>query len=465
MQTGRVSGRPRFESERTADLKERKTSDWATAGPWLRYAISLFYGFAIIKNYEHLSYWWEYIGFKFLPQTWTVQIALIALAAVPALFLPIRPKNILQLSAWTLHFTVFLPGLLIPPNQAYIVGDRIYLLFGLLLVSAIGFNLLSRISAKAWTIPRMPADLFWGGLLGVYVLLNGAIFYVFGNSLSIAGIENVYEQRALANNVLGSNIIVYAIGGLTGAINPFLIAYGVRNKNYFLVALGVASQVLAYASLAGKIIIFSTLVVVFASLIIDQNNRVRIWRMSLVFVVTALIGLLWLPYYVPTNGAIHQMTSILYMRTLYLPGVLIGAYGEFFSTFEATYLSHSQVGRLFTEYPYGTLSVGQVVGAYVTPGAGYDYNNYIATFIAGDGIASFGLVGVPIATAIGWVAITILDRIAGKGDRAVILAASLPFIILLSNSSIFTSLLTGGGILLALLLGVSGNLEQKADRG
>jgi hypothetical protein len=431
--------------------------------PLLRFVMALAYGIAMLFAYRALSAWWSYAGFDYQPLG-VLTIPLLVATALPSLALPKRPRSLAAFASWVLFYSLFMPALIIPPLQGWVSGWRAGQLFFVLLASTFLFIAMTGARpGRPFSLPRVKGGIFWTGVLSLWIILHGSIVLFFGASLSLAGFDSVYEQRSTAALLLQGGLIVYVLSNAAGALNPFLVATGIADRKWWRVPLGVVGQVIVYSSLAGKIVLVFPIVIGAAFLLFDRSGRLRPNRIGIGLTTVALIGVPILASYVPVTGTFSAIVDLVYFRTLYLPGVLVGAYYDFFSIYPVTYFSHSIIGRAFFEYPYGIWSVGQVVGAYVTPVVSYDQiNNYNANFIASDGIAGLGLIGVPVSVVLAALILRFVDRLLGHVDLRVRCAAFVPFIMWLSDGSLFTALLTGGGVLITLLVWLWGCTKQES---
>lgn len=430
------------------------------------FGLALAYGALMVVVYRLLSLSWGYLGFDYRPLGATVG-PLVVIASLPALMLPSRPRSLAEFGSWLLFFSLFQPAMIIPQLQGWVLGSDAALLLGVLFLSTIVFIGMARVPFRPWPVTRFDNRLFWIAVLTLWTLMHAALILYFGSTLSLAGIEEVYEQRADAVMQLGSGYIVYVITNAAGAVNPLLIAIGLHERKWWAVGLGVLGQLLVYATLAGKIVLVYPIIIAGVFLMFTRGGEMRPIRIGLVLVAVALLG-------VPLQAGRHALgdtaqsfIDLIYMRTLYLPGVLVGAYSDFFSVYPLTFFSHSIVGRMLVEYPYGDWSVGQVVGAYVTPGSGYRINNYNANFIAADGIAGLGLVGIPLVVLAAAMILRLMDKLLSRGiDLRLLCAAYVPFLTRLADGSLPTALLTGGGVLLTILLWLyAGTKDREAHGG
>ena len=339
--------------------------------------------------------------------------------------------------------------MVIPPQQGVLPTDALFLLEFLIWISAALLILLLK-NGTPFPVIRLRKRLLLQGVFGCWILGNIAILAVYGETMNLVGIAEVYEQRSTANQVSGA-AIVYVLGFMSGAINPFLLGVGIAQKRPLLITLAITGQIIVYSTLAGKVVLGSTLLVI-ATFFAFRYGKVVFTRVYAAVLVLGIMGpIVSKPRYV-TGELISTLSDLIYMRILVMPGVLVGCYSDFFSRYPKTYLSHSIVGRYFVEYPYGPESVGQVIGRHVTPSASMSVNNYNANFIAADAVTGFGSWGIPPIFAFFAFTLWIISKLVGREHTPIACAVLVPFIVSLADSSIFTAILTGGGAAAAVLL-------------
>jgi hypothetical protein len=100
----------------------------------------------------------------------------------------------------------------------------------------------------------------------------------------------------------------------------------------------------------------------------------------------------------------------------------------------------------FVHYPYQE-SLGEVIG-YDLVGGDLNAN---ASFYATDGYAALGAAGIVLIGPVVGLFLAAANAMTARSLRLAC-AAIVPFVMIISNSSLFTSLLTGGGFLLLLLV-------------
>lgn len=419
--------------------------------------IGAIYATLLLLTYQELSKLWSYMGFWYRPPEPSVTAVTIVAAAALGFLLPVRSWTVVGFAKWILYFILFIPALIIPPQQGALVDEELFLLCALVWVCAAAMILFLRDGTPFRPIAVTETVLFQG-VLAAWVLGNVAIIWVFGRSISIVGLEQVYEQRS-AVATLGSGGIGYIMGIMSGAVNPFLLVVGLSRKRPLYIALALVGQILIYSTLAGKVVLGSTLLII-GTYMVFRGEKVAFSRIYAGILTLAVLGPITTRPELYTGGLAATFSDLVYMRILVLPGVLVGVYSEFFLRYPVTHLSHSLIGRPFFDYPYGTESVGQVIGRYVTPSLGDAVNNYNANFIAADGVAGFSTWGIPIIflLAAGW--LWVMSKLVGRGNRRVVCAVLTPFVVSLADASLFTAILTGGGAFAALLLYLLRSAEQ-----
>lgn len=429
----------------------------SSVGPRLVTAlIGSLYALFLLWTYQELSSQWDYLGFWYQPQPTWVTATSVSMVGLLGLCLPTQNWTVVGFAKWVLYFLLFVPSLMIPPQQGVLPFNELIPLELLIWGSAAAFTLLLR-DGRPFAPLRLTRAVFWTGVLGAWGIGNVAIYMVFGESLNFVGIDQVYEQRASVATLAGA-LIVYVMGMLGGAINPFLLVVGITRRQPVLVGLAVVGQLLIYATLAGKVVLGSTLLTI-GTLFAFRHGRVVFARIHTAVVFFAVLGpIVAIPR--ATTGILSTISDLVYMRILLLPGVLVGVYSDFFLRYPVTYFSHSLIGRPFSEYPYGVESVGQVIGRYVTPSANIEVNNYNANFIAADGIAGFSSWGVPLIFLLTGLWLWFVSRLVGRIDRPIACAVLMPFVVSLADASLFTAILTGGGGAAALLLYFYRSIEE-----
>jgi hypothetical protein len=148
--------------------------------------------------------------------------------------------------------------------------------------------------------------------------------------------------------------------------------------------------------------------------------------------------------------------TLLYMRTFCMVGVLMSFYTEFFQTHPYTYFSHINVVRAYVPYPYSE-ALGNVIGHFMVPEVGGQVMDANASFLATDGMAALGFAGVVLSGIFFRIFIGIFNVAVDFKVLALGCCALVPLLMSVTNASLFSSLLTNGGGVLAVVLYFYGN--------
>lgn len=392
-----------------------------------------------------------YFGFKYEFPGWGYVVLSYTLATIPSLYLPTKlslPSTFLN---WIIYVMVYIPSQLVPMFQNYQSHESVtvymFTLFG-------GMTFMIWISGKrGFKFPEMKINskIFWI-IFGVMALaLTTWVLVAFGDHMRWPSLEDIYDQRAKSAEVIGDSLLGYATAILSGAINPFLMAYGLSQGKKVPFILGAGGQVFLYLTAAMKGILLSVIIIPLIFILIrrySQRIGVAIMGYSVMLVSLTLFFLSGYDddIYDGQGNWIGQLGSLIFVRIFGMSGLLSGWYHDFFSQFPLTYFTQITVLSKIFKYPY-QMSLGEEVGAFYMS-KGLDAN---AHFWASDGLSS-GIVGVVIISILAGLLFWIINAVSRKHDLTF---ATLTFafaVINLCNASLFTCLLSGGIILLLTFL-------------
>jgi len=412
---------------------------------------------------EYLYPTWGYFGFDYNPPG-TGYLALAwVLSVAPSLWMPMRLARPSQLAYWVLYITVIIPSMFVP---MYAGMNPVTEIFLLMLTLFMGFA----IAGSSYLLPlfhvglpKIPKPLFWMVLATVAILMTVWLLIVFRGHLQLVSFGVVYEVREAANDVAEGSLVNYAFMLLTGAINPFLMGYGLYFKRRWLFVAGALGQVLIYSVGGTK---GSILSVVF---ILGIHLMLKLRKVPFALVLASISFLILAGTTFSTQltgtGDVSFFSGIvqfvILMRMLSINGLLTAQYFDFFQHNPLTHLSHIHGVNWFVHYPYSN-PVGQEIGlAY----AGTTDLDATAHFWATDGIGGFGLVGVLLVSVVCALVFWILDSVSRRHDPRLVAVVTAYAAYNLANISIFTSLLSGGLTLLIFVLYVmpKAGLKKSGD--
>jgi hypothetical protein len=371
------------------------------------------------------------------------------LSLLPCLWMPIQLTRPSQLAYWVLYISVLVPSMFVPlyaeMEPAREIAGLMLVLFAAFWVVGCAYRL------PLWRTPpaQVSSRALWRCLAMVFAALSVWMIVVFRHHLHLVSFADVYDLREAANDVADGSAVNYAFMLLTGAINPFFMAYGLFCRRRWLFLAGAAGQMLVYSVGGTKGAILSILF--FPAMYLLLRMR------KLPFGVTLSLGCLallagCLGAYLATGQEPGVLLSlalfVVLARTLGMGGLLTAQYYDFFQRNPFTYWSHIKGVNWFVPYPY-QYPVGQELGiAY----AGTTRLDATSHFFATDGIGAAGLPGVLLIAVVCGFVFWVLDSVSQRHDPRLAALVTTYAAYNLANISIFTTLLSGGlGLLIVLL--------------
>ena len=400
--------------------------------------------------YVHYLYpTWDYFGFDYNPPSTGYLILAWILSVAPSLWMPLKLTRPSQLAYWVLYIAVIIPSMFVPLVAGLTSATEVSFLMVTLFV---GFA----ISGASYFLPlhHFPASmisrgLFWKGFGLVAVTLALWMMVAFRNNLHIVSFLDAYDLRDASADIAEGSQVNYAFMLLTGAINPFLMGYGLYHSRRAIFLAGAAGQLLVYSVGGTKGSVLSILFIpVFYILLKIRKLHfgVALTLGALSLIVFSCSSLVLTGY---NPDPFHSLVLfVILMRTLSLNGLVTAQYFDFFQKNPFTYFSHIKGVSWILPYPYKYV-IGQEIGqAY----AGTTGLNATAHFWATDGIGGLGLPGVLLISVFCALVFWLLDSVAKRHDARFVALVISYAAYNIANISIFTSLLSGGLMLLIFLL-------------
>lgn len=407
-----------------------------------------------------------YSGFTHVVAPWPARAAVVAMTVLVALTLPWVLARASHVVLWTIFVVCVAPTMLMSPSTGYLPTGT-----ALALSAAVGASY----GAVALCTPRgaVPGGpgvsagpggsaggpdsvrLGWQrvdrGVLtwtvcGAYSLLTYSVMVAtVGVHLRFIALDDIYEVRAEYTEDVGSGgMLGYLLTGQAYVVNPLVLARGLIRRRPSLVVLALAGQFLLYSSTGFKAVLFSFVAVLGMALLFrGRRPRNATWFLTApiaIMIVSALADEL--------QGGI-TWTSVFTRRFMLTPGLLTSVYVEFFSSNPVAGYGYSFL-RAWVPYPYD-LPPPKRIADHLVPGS----NGYANANLFADGFANLGWIGIPVAAAALFAWLWFLDRASrGLPMRVVAMAVVMPSI-MLSNTSIFTAMLSHGLLVGTLVLAIA----------
>jgi len=253
---------------------------------------------------------------------------------------------------------------------------------------------------------------------------------------------DVYDLRfAAAAASRRSGFSDYLTSWLIYCFISYLFARGLVHRKWSLLLLGFVCAVLVYMSEGHKSAIL-LLPITMGMLWLWGSGQYFLSR--LLSALTALIAIV--SFVIPDQGVGLWMKSILLVRVVGSGGWLASKYLEYFTPERWTYYSHIRpINAFMGKYPFGDLSLGQVIGLEYS---GTIQANHNASFWASDGFAAAGPVGVLIVTPVVAGLLYVMNRIMANLDTRFVVLWMCGFFVAFLNVPLSTALLSGGGLII-----------------
>jgi hypothetical protein len=391
-----------------------------------------------------LHRWFDYAGFSLYERdVWFIALS-FTLAVAPVVFhrSSVRIAGVISVFIYLLLYVpiVLTFGL----GSAALEGQ-------ILLIQTVFAVSMTLIFLADWFVIANPLDLHTRAHLVKWALIvvlasTGYMFLVYRGSLRFASFgADIYVQR-LAVRDIGTDVVTRYLGTwLANVFVPLCLAHGLVARKPLYFAVGTAACMLMFAVSASKAIILFP--VVFAAFYwVFRNGRLTLLFPIFGIGLFAFVGALFV-FGSDVESTIFLAASILIYRTIGNGGQLTMTYYDFFNTYPQTSYSHVKgIKQLTGAYPYGSLDIGQVIGQFYFG----TETNANANFWATDGFAAMGLVGVLVATAVCVLLCVLLNSITRGYDQLFVALCFIPFLTQLLNTSLFTSVWSGGALFLAL---------------
>jgi hypothetical protein len=401
----------------------------------------------------YLSTQWEYFGFSLVPSSTWAMVYTYALVLGPALLVPLRSGRRTILVFFVLYNLSYLPSefCLLFTSASWDRGPSTQL------VLALGFGLIAwsfHVPVRSVKVPPTRWWLFVGvlvalcGLCVAFALSLGSSNLTFANLFDASGSRRAKEEASGILGLFGSG---YVFAWVTYVVAPLLILIGLIRKRLLLLGLGCFAEVLIYAATAAKFALLTPAFVMLAWFFCRRDNgRVAIqytyWSSALLIsctlVANAVLGI---------PNAIEGVLSLFVMRYFGYQGLSTVVYARFAEANGYTYWSHVKGVASFIQYPFDQALPWAVAESYLGfPGASSPSHPW-----AQDGLVAAGLGGVLVISCVVAVVFWVTDAFTARARADIMVPLMLIQGILLSESSLFTQLLSNGWIVLCFLLWVS----------
>lgn len=399
--------------------------------------------------YVHYLYpTWRYFGYDYDPPQAKALIVTWVASLLPSLWMPMTVRRPSQLAYWVLYFTVIIPSMFVPLYAGLSSANQVLPLVLCLLVGFAITGMSYGLPLPKVRPPSISPRSFWLGFGAFAAFITLIVLVAFRSAFSIVSFSDIYDVRYAAGDVMNGTGLNYPLMWLYGAINPFMMGYGLYSKRWALVLVGALGQILVYGSLGTKASLLS-IVFMCGFYLLLKDSRFP-FGLKITWSILTLVGVVCYTC-VSTDGEVGLLQTglsyVVLMRSFSYCGLLTAQYLNFFAHNPFTYYSHIKGVNWFVSYPFH-YPLGTEIGYYY-----YDpLCDTTAHFWATDGIAALGIPGILVASllcgCLFWLIDTASQRHSPRLAALVIAYAAYN----LGNLSMFTTFLSGGLGLLVLFL-------------
>lgn len=277
--------------------------------------------------------------------------------------------------------------------------------------------------------------------VAILTFISLTVFIIENKShMRLVGFEDVYDLR-FASRDASSLLSGYLSMWLLGVSVPFYLSLFIQRKNWKSLFLAILISILLYMGNGAKSALLMPIqALIVAFLVAKGRNPTQFLGL--------LLGLTMWILYLADFEWLNIFKSLLIMRLLSTGGWTLTTYYEFFSFNGWTYYSHVNIIGSFLGKEYST-ELGKLIGIEYFSSEDANFN---ANFWATDGIAAFGIIGIIFASFLMGYVLRIISKLSLHLDQRATAVLLSGFWLSILNSSIFTSMLSGGGLLILLII-------------
>jgi hypothetical protein len=393
------------------------------------------YFFALNWSYLEVdSLLYSNLGFLYASAPFKVFLTAMAMAILPALWLPCELRCPSQVCYWMIYLCVVVPAMFLPYHvlNYHAVSEIIALPLSIVACFAM-LGLCYRLPPIRVSPPDANPQLAIGLITCAAILLICLVVYISGLQFSLS-LDDAYDRRMDAREtVAGGSLRSYAVATLSHSFGPLLIAIGYVRRNVLSFAVGITGAVCIF-SLAGTKTDIAMPVFLFALLWLITRYR-RNFGVAIALSATLLVALSVFQVLLFDR---NDLSVYFVRRQIFCPGLLTCFYWDYFSTGEYIYFSDSFL-RSVVPQQYG-LPMARLIGeAYFgSAEANANANVWASAF------ANLGYAGMFGFTGLLGLLFRLIDSIAERSDFLVAALMCGMFGLTWTNGGLQTSLLSNG---------------------
>ncbi|MBS0193344.1 MAG: hypothetical protein JSR34_03795 [Proteobacteria bacterium] len=403
---------------------------------------------------EFLSVKWKYYGFTYSPITAPELTLMVGLIIVGSLVVPKRIDSPGALVVVSMFLVVYIPTIMVTlcldENR---ISEYGYDLFAMGLAFVVMCEAVRRSAFGKSTDSFKNGPMSMGSKLQSILIISWVICCVallleYHSKMRLVGLDEMYFQREVGSSV--GNLFGYIQAYFGKLLSPTLITVGLLQKKFRIgfIFMGSVGCFIMYLIAAEKTEIFLPFALVLMHFLLA--SQMKFLRSTSFLALMLSVIVLFATIAAPMGSVGVKVADLVSMRALGLPGLTLSQYETVFGTDGYTWWSHVKGISLLIKVPSTYVkdenwpNLGHMVGDRFYHHAEVNAN---ANMFASDGVAAASWLGILI---IGFVAaqwLFILNKYSRNWDSRFAIMAIFPVALLLLNGSLFTVLVSFGGVL------------------
>lgn len=424
----------------------------------LKFFISIVvYVFCLHYGYEnYILPTWGYMGyFKYSNLDWSLKLYELLIIILPSFFTSKEVHRISQFFYLFIYILIYIPTIIVISHSWTGDYNDFYFFTLSYFVSILIISFSSRLKLKPFKLFKIPAKKLVNYFFYISLICISYIFLKKYDSLQLVDFTNsidVYKLRE--ENSAPSSFDGYITLLTASLFLPFLTASSIKFEKYFYLIFSFLGFIILFSIGANKSYLFTPFLILLVYKIIEYFKKGLNSKIVILFSLVVLILSFSMKYGGVTTKLILFFPSAFFLfRTIFTGGWQSLVYYDFFNnpSNELTYLSQTKFFNLLSEYPYDDL-LGNTVGYYAFSDENLSLN---ANFLISDGFASFWFLGIILITVLYSIIFYIIDCVSIDFDLSFVVSCTFFSIISLSNTSLFTTLLSGGLFITTLIFSIT----------
>ena len=417
----------------------------------------LIYALFFLSVYEsYISVVWAYLLFTYFEPSLLTMTKILAMVGLVSACLPVRIERPSALILWFAFGFVFVPTVTV----SYCITSDPAAYDALLVAMTAAMSAMALVAsaplreqAVVSTLTDPPKAIVVT-FMAAWAALSAVLFVYFLPILSLAGVNEVYEQREVALGFGTSGLISYARTYYASFVCPALLAYALMSKRWIYAAPALGGFLLAYSIGAEKAILILPVLIILVYLSRRLKVYLTVAYTSALVVLSAFCSLL-----TSHTSIARFFADMVLMRAIAVPGQTLSQYHDYFSRLGFTWWSHVRFLNWFSAAPPGLANdpqwpeIGRMVG-----GAYYGFSrgqNSNANPFVGEGVAAADWLGILVIGAVLSIWLRMLDTWTKRWSPTFVLLLMTPIAMTLTNVQLSTTLLSHGAALWTLIFLVS----------